>query len=250
MQLPNSGRQPDPNPAPSQTPASEPEHVRPPRSWGLWIFLLLVVAAVAGGFWYRQAQATAKTQATFAQLRTHVVKAGPLERTLRLTGTTSAEKYASLLAPQLRGSRGGFGRDARSFRSSTQGSNVSANTGTGGSGQTAASMAGGSSGQQQGGVAGSRAATGVQNMTSRVSSSRGSSGGSHDRRAGNRRLRRRRWAPRAQVRHRTVCRADQADRERSDHRAAEAEVAAAEAGAAAAASFLSCCRTPRCQAHW
>ncbi|MEZ5401640.1 MAG: efflux RND transporter periplasmic adaptor subunit [Bryobacteraceae bacterium] len=151
-----------------------------PRRWGRWVGLLLVAAAAAGVYWYQTGQIRARSAATIAAVRTHVVAAGPVVQTLRLTGTTSAERYASLLAPQLRGSRGGFGRDARSFRSSTRGSNVSANTGTGSTSQSAASMAGGSGGSSGSGaatgIAGSRAATGVQNMTSRVS--RSSSGGS------------------------------------------------------------------------
>jgi hypothetical protein len=175
MQLPKTG-QPDPPPDSKQTTRSEEPR---PRHWGRWLFLLLAVAAVAGALWYRQAQNQQKAAATTAGVRTVTVQGGTLRRTLRLTGSTAAEKYASLLAPQLRGSRGGFGRDARSFRSSTQGSSVQANTGTGGTGQTAASMAGGSGGTdgQASGVAGSRAATGVQNMTSRVSSSRGTASG-------------------------------------------------------------------------
>ncbi len=43
------------------------------------------------------------------QLRSATVIAGKVQKTLRLTGSTAAEKYVSLIAPSLRGSRSGAG---------------------------------------------------------------------------------------------------------------------------------------------
>jgi hypothetical protein len=49
-------------------------------------------------------------------LRTATVTTGPVVHTLRLTGTTGAEKYSSLVSPQLRGNRGGGGGRDGQFR--------------------------------------------------------------------------------------------------------------------------------------
>src|SRR5438132_4404061 len=99
-------------------PVIRPEVVEPrpkkPNHWGLWIVLILVVAAILGGvfIWQRgrtarpsQAQETSATPA----IRTAKVTSGPIEKTLRLTGVTAAANYTSLVTPNLRGSRGDRG---------------------------------------------------------------------------------------------------------------------------------------------
>ncbi len=79
------------------------------RRW--WLFLLVAAIAAGGaGLWYRQnAQRTkAKPAAT---IRTAKASKGLLERTIRLTGMTTAEKAAVLTAPPMVGSHShGSGR--------------------------------------------------------------------------------------------------------------------------------------------
>jgi multidrug resistance efflux pump len=94
--------------APQVLPAPEPER-RPTSKW----LILLVLAAVAGTawwLWHKQAQMEEQAAVTKAAIRTATVQSGAVERTLRLSGVTAAEKYASLVAPQIRGSRSGRNR--------------------------------------------------------------------------------------------------------------------------------------------
>ncbi|MBI5281301.1 MAG: HlyD family efflux transporter periplasmic adaptor subunit [Candidatus Solibacter usitatus] len=73
--------------------------------------MLVAIAATGGWFAWRKLSPAAKTggPAGSAAIRTAVVATGGLKKTLRLTGATTADKFASLTAPQLRGSRGGAG---------------------------------------------------------------------------------------------------------------------------------------------
>jgi multidrug resistance efflux pump len=75
---------------------------------------MVILAAVGGGLYAFRAQLAEAlggggggTAATV--VKTAPVTRGTLERTIRLTGTTVAERAASLVAPQLRGGRGGGG---------------------------------------------------------------------------------------------------------------------------------------------
>jgi len=66
--------------------------------------------AVLGGVWGWQAWKTARqARPAAAPIRTAKVHQGRVEHTIRLTGVTAAERYAGLVAPRLRGSRGGGG---------------------------------------------------------------------------------------------------------------------------------------------
>lgn len=94
-----------------------PEVVRPapkrPRKGRLWIWLsLAVILAAAAGLFLKQRAATSQATAkgTAAPFRTAVVFTGDLQKTVRISGVISAERYSSLLAPQLFGSRSGYGR--------------------------------------------------------------------------------------------------------------------------------------------
>ena len=92
-------------PSPTVQPAKE-------RRKGLpgWAWMLLLLALIAGGWLaWRQLGQQLKPggPAGIQAVRTAVAKAGEVQRTLRLTGTTSAERFASLTVPQLRGMRGG-----------------------------------------------------------------------------------------------------------------------------------------------
>jgi len=76
-----------------------------------WLFILLAIVAVAGATWIARQQAGAAKPET-SMLRTATIAAGDLDRTIRVSGIVTAEKFAALMAPRLRGSRnasGGFG---------------------------------------------------------------------------------------------------------------------------------------------
>ena len=96
-------------------PTAAPELLRPvpvkPRHRRRWLLIALVIVAVAGGVWIvRQQTGAAKPE--MAVLRTATIAAGDLDRTIRVSGIVTAEKFAALMAPRLRGSRnasGGFG---------------------------------------------------------------------------------------------------------------------------------------------
>lgn len=152
--------------------ASNAEMARPqrPRRWVLLlgIGLLVVTGAI---FWaWRWRASTSKAKAPVAAIRTAKVYQGVVEETIRLTGTTAAERYAGLLAPQLHGSRSGRGlssslasRTASSYSvsvsrtstgSSSTRSSSSASSGSSGSSASAATSAaagGGESGSGGGG---------------------------------------------------------------------------------------------------
>ena len=103
--------QPQMNPSPHPSPQGVPATPAPgrPRSHSGIAFLLLVVLASAGWFAWRRAASPSSDGGGggAAAVRTVAVTSGSLQRTLRLTGTTTAEKFAALVAPQLRGGRGG-----------------------------------------------------------------------------------------------------------------------------------------------
>ncbi len=129
-------------PAP-QSPVRPPESTRPERSPSggsrKWIVGLVLIAAAVGAasLWQRK-QATRQAAASNIEvIRTHKVSGGGVDRTVRLTGTTSAENFVSLIAPQLHGSRGDHGRDYSSRSGSSgssqavQSSNTSTSSGDG-----------------------------------------------------------------------------------------------------------------------
>jgi len=194
-------------PAPVRPAAKAPLPAQPKR-YGWLLLLGLVVAAAAGYLWFRQNQAKTEQAAVQSSLRTHTVRGGKLDRTLRLTGSTTAAKAAALLAPRMRGSRSGFGRDSLSFSgggnrgSSGGGSSASSSSGgssTSGAGTasaiastSAAASPGGSGGgdasasMASGGLQSSRGASAMRSATSRVGtrSSSSSSRSSSSRTAG------------------------------------------------------------------
>ncbi len=100
-QDPNPGRMPAP-------PAAEPSR---PFPWGR-IVGLVVILLITGGlyYWWQARQASEAAQATAFAVRSGTASAGRVQATVRLTGVTAAERFVSLIAPQMRGSRGGFGR--------------------------------------------------------------------------------------------------------------------------------------------
>ena len=148
------------------------EGMKKPR-WGLWV-LLFVISSAGGAYWLRSSSsdnAFAKSGPVIT--RTATITEARLDKTIRLTGSTGAENFSSLVTPQLRGSRGGGGRDtgSRTYNSggnpnlvitSNQrgGTSVSSVASTGSKGGAVASSAG---------AAGNNQSAALQASTSRVS---------------------------------------------------------------------------------
>jgi HlyD family secretion protein len=78
----------------------------------LW-WALAIVPAAAGFALYQLKEPATRAPASTVAVRTVAVRSGVIERTLRLTGVTAAERGANLRAPRMRG-RGA--RSARRFR--------------------------------------------------------------------------------------------------------------------------------------
>jgi HlyD family secretion protein len=99
--------------APAPVPAPErhtygPEIVRPgskPPRRQHWLWLVGGIAVLAAVLAYRHSAAPDSAKTPVANVRTAVVRRGPLAKTLRLSGTTVAQKAVTLLTPQLRGVR-------------------------------------------------------------------------------------------------------------------------------------------------
>lgn len=155
----------------------------------LGLSVLAVGAGVAVWWSWRASQAPAPARRAAAPVRTARIQQGRVEETIRLTGVTAAERYAGLLAPQLRGSRGGGGlnvsiasRTSRTYsisgtfastttssgsstsatsgssastasRASTSGTSTAATSGSGESGGGSGSELAGSGGPQSGSLA-------------------------------------------------------------------------------------------------
>src|SRR5579884_2182725 len=151
------------SPAPVVSPPERKPQLVPPRvqhrrsRWKWWLAgaaLVSIIAAVL--YWRRLAAPSSAGSAAGALIRTATVTTGTVERTLRLTGVTGAENFASLIAPQLRGSQSGRGRDfsADSSSSSTtaaipslSGGNSSSASSSSSSPSTSVGTSGGSGGQ-------------------------------------------------------------------------------------------------------
>lgn len=110
----------------------------------LWVLAAVLVALAAGAYWLlgpARSQA-GRSAAPGAAIRTVRVRSGRLERTLRLTGTTAPERFAALLAPQLRGSR--HGPSAHTITASSTTSTSTATASTASSSSTSSSTSSGS----------------------------------------------------------------------------------------------------------
>lgn len=105
------------SPNPSAAPAQAPEPVGPKqvtpdesgflrRHARLLVILVAVAAAIAVGY-LRSRPKPAQKAALAPVIRTVVVQKGAIERTLRLSGSTVAGRYANIAAPLLRGPEGG-----------------------------------------------------------------------------------------------------------------------------------------------
>jgi HlyD family secretion protein len=91
-----------------------PATVRPaprkPRRGVLWA--AVSIALLAGSLWQWRARSLAResARAAAAVTRTAPVALADLRQTIRVSGTIQAERFAMLIAPQIRGSRSGRGR--------------------------------------------------------------------------------------------------------------------------------------------
>ncbi len=110
------------------------------------MLVALIVAAVASVVLYRQRRTAeeAAEAGRAAAIRTAAVAAAPLERTLRLAGVTAAENFVSLISPQMRGSRSGFGRSGRSDSSSDVATQLASTAGRSSSSSSSSSSSGSS----------------------------------------------------------------------------------------------------------
>lgn len=170
--------------APVAAPKVVPGAPKAPKNNKLWFLIpaLILIGALAWWLWLRTQPAndSADKAATAATVRTVAVSTGDVVQTLRLTGSTAAERYASLLVPQLRGSRAEGLRDGRQFSSPGANYNVASNAGstTGGvqAGSAPSVSSGGGSGDSQ--VASTAGSGGGGSAAMRSSTSRVSRGGS------------------------------------------------------------------------
>lgn len=170
----------DPALNPSGTRPAGPQIVQPKapspeeRSGGVskWLLLIGLLATAGAGYWLwtQQQLRDQKAVEVKAGLRTATIQTANLKRTMRITGVTAAEKFVSLIAPQVRGSRGNRGRSDFSLAgmNSTSVSSVASlsagvSSGSGGGSAAAAGASGALSSSGGGGVragGNSRAASG------------------------------------------------------------------------------------------
>ncbi len=115
----NSLGAPAPAPAlePPQSPQALPPKLKPvlpPRRWP-WVLLavITVAAAAAAGWWtLSRPAATGRVRPAGASFRTARVRTAGIEKVLRVAGVTSANRYVTLMSPQMLGSRRSHGRSS------------------------------------------------------------------------------------------------------------------------------------------
>jgi multidrug efflux pump subunit AcrA (membrane-fusion protein) len=96
------------SPAPLRAPeplitAAPPSTPKKPSSLRTWVLLALIVGG-AGAVYQFIAKPKAQSRAVQSTaIRTAKVTSGPIQRILRLTGSTSAKNFASVAAPMMRG---------------------------------------------------------------------------------------------------------------------------------------------------
>src|SRR5690242_19442529 len=105
--IPSSLRGTSPAKPPAAPELLRPEPVKPRHGWR-WLLITRAIVAVGSVAWMVRQQQTAAKPETSA-LRTATIAAGDLDRTIRVSGSVTAEKFAALMAPRLRGSRSASG---------------------------------------------------------------------------------------------------------------------------------------------
>ena len=93
-------------PLPPLNPAPRPSLVEPEPPSRAWIGWLIFVCILIGAWMINRRMEEAARTPVFAPARTARARVGTLERSLRVTGTTTASKYSYLIAPKLQGTRG------------------------------------------------------------------------------------------------------------------------------------------------
>jgi len=166
---------PAPTPgAPSSTGPKAVVPERPPRGSRNWIWLIALALCAGAGYWYWQDRQESAQTATAVAVRTVAVQTGKIEKTLRLTGVTSAEKYSSLIAPSLRGGRSSGGGNVVSGGG---GMSMMGGRGGGGGGGTSGGGGGGNSGGGGGSSSGGASASSAPTVDTLASTSSGGGGG-------------------------------------------------------------------------
>ncbi len=104
-------------PAPASPPLTpQPEVVparpRRPGNGGIWVGSIFALLMIAGAlYWQRRSASNQPAPQAPGAIRTATVKTGIVEATLRLSGSTAAENFVTLITPQLRFSRSDRQRD-------------------------------------------------------------------------------------------------------------------------------------------
>jgi HlyD family secretion protein len=147
---------------------------------GKWLILIGLIAAAGAGYWLwtQQQQRDQQAAEVKAGVRTATIAKANVRSTMRITGVTAAEKFVSLIAPQIRGNRGNRGRSDFSLAGMNNTSvssvaSLSAGVSAGGSSGALASSGGG--GVRAGGN--SRAASGRTAAPAKTSTAARASGG-------------------------------------------------------------------------
>jgi multidrug resistance efflux pump len=104
-----------------------------------WIGLSVLILAAAGASFYLKTRPAAR-KAQGAATRTVTVGFGNIQKTVRISGTVSAERFAALMVPRLRGSRSDHGRGGATASSSSTASSAAASS-TGATSATASTAA-------------------------------------------------------------------------------------------------------------
>lgn len=131
---------------PGASPAPGPRIVPPAPGRIRWIAIAasVLVAACVGFGLYLKSRASgeaARRTAETSQVRTAIVGFGDIQRTIRIAGTVSAEHFAAVMAPRLRGSRRDRGRGGAGAASSTSSATASTSQTATTAGSTAAAAA-------------------------------------------------------------------------------------------------------------
>lgn len=120
---------------------ADPRQVAPkrPRNRKILFLLFLIIVSVAAGvfaWWRGRHQQSVAQRARISAVRSAPVGWGTMRRTIRLSGTTAAERSVLLIAPTLRGSRGDRGRSRQVSSGTSASTQVASTAGSTGSGSS------------------------------------------------------------------------------------------------------------------
>ena len=92
-------------------PAIVPRPVEPKRPRNAWGILLILVAVAGGAAWYWNAKSDVKTPGTpILTVPVGAIVTGDLAETVRVAGTVTADKFASIMGPRIQGNRNNYNR--------------------------------------------------------------------------------------------------------------------------------------------